>query len=190
MPLLIAGLLIFFGAHLVRVIAPDIRAAMIARLGPLGWRGVYSLVSLAGFVMLVVGYSAVRWVSPMLWGPPAPGLRMVVALAMIPALILFLSAYVPGRIRATVRHPMMIGTLVWAAAHLLVNGRVADLLLFGGFLAWALVVAVASFRRPWTPPARRPSLLWDAVAVLAGLGAWWWLAFGSGHVLLFRMPVM
>jgi uncharacterized membrane protein len=190
MTLLIAGLLVFLGAHLVRVIAPDFRAAMIVKLGPLGWRGVYSLVSLAGFVMLAVGYATVRWTSPMLWGPPAPALRMVVGLAMVPALILFLAAYVPGRIRAAVRHPMMIGTLVWAAAHLLVNGRVADLLLFGGFLAWALVVTTASFRRPWTPPARQPSLLWDAVAVLAGLGAWWWLAFGGGHVLLFRMPVM
>lgn len=190
MALLIAGMLLFFWTHLLRVVAPEHRDAMIIRLGPTGWRIGYSLVAIAGFVMLVVGYASVRWGSPMLWAPPPGWVRMAVGLAMLPVLVVFLAAYLPGRIRATLRHPMMIATSVWAALHLLVNGRVADLLLFGGFLAWALVVLVASFRRPWTPPARAPSLLWDGVAIAAGTGAWWWLAFGGGHLLLFRMPVM
>jgi uncharacterized membrane protein len=190
MTMFIAGMVVFFGSHLLRVIAPDFRESMVSRLGPLGWKGVYSLVSLAGFVMLVAGYASIRWTSPLLWGPPLGWMRMVVALVMIPALVVFIAAYLPGKIRATLRHPMMIATSVWAALHLLVNGRLADLLLFGGFLAWALIVTVASFRRPWRPPARAPSLLWDGVAVAAGLGAWWWLAFGGGHVLLFRVPVM
>jgi uncharacterized membrane protein len=190
MTLLIAGMVLFFGIHLVRVLAPGLRERGIARLGPQGWRGVYSLVALAGFVLLVYGYAAVRWTSPMLWGPPSAAMRMAVGLVMLPALVVFLATYMPGHIRAVLRHPMMLATATWAAAHLLVNGRVADLLLFGGFLAWSLVVLVASFRRPWTPLARPPSLLWDAVAVAAGLAAWWWLSFGGGHLLLFRMPVM
>jgi uncharacterized membrane protein len=190
MTLLVAGMILFFGMHLVRVAVPGFRADLVARLGPLGWKVLYSVVSLAGFVLLVIGYSSVRWTSPALWGPPSGGVRMAVALAMIPALVVFIAAYLPGRIRAGIRHPMIVATGVWAALHLLVNGRMADLLLFGGFLGWSVVVAVASYRRPWAPPAKAPSLAWDAVAVVAGLGAWWWLAFGGGHLLLFQMPVM
>lgn len=190
MTMLIAGMALFFGAHLVRVIAPGFREALQNRLGPLGWKGAYSIASIAGFVLMVMGYAAVRWSSPMLWGPPPGWMRMVVGLAMLPVLVVFLSAYLPGRIRATLRHPMVIATVIWAALHLLVNGRIADLLLFGGFFAWGHIVLIASFRRPRTRSARPPSLLWDGAAVVAGTGAWWWLAFGGGHMLLFRMPVM
>jgi uncharacterized membrane protein len=190
MTMLVAGMILFFGPHLLRVVAPGLRAGLIDRLGPLGFKGLYSVLSIAGFVLLVIGYSSVRWTSPALWGPPSAGMRMAVALGMIPALVVFLAAYLPGRIRASVRHPMTAATAAWAALHLLVNGRVADVLLFGGLLAWSLVVAFDSYRRPWRPPAKAPSLAWDGAAVLAGLGAWWWLAFGGGHLLLFRMPVM
>jgi uncharacterized membrane protein len=190
MTAMIAGMALFFGAHLVRVIAPGLREAGIARLGLGGWKALYSAVSLAGIVLLVVGYASARWGSPLLWGPAAPGMRMAVALAMLPVLVVFIAAFVPGRIRAAVRHPMVIGAGAWAGLHLLVNGRLADLVFFGGFLAWSVVVAVASFRRPRSEPARPPSFLWDGVAIAAGLGVWWWLVFGGGHLRLFRMPVM
>lgn len=190
MTMLIAGMVLFFGAHLVRVIAPDFREAMIIRLGPWGWKGLYAIISLAGFVLLVAGYSSIRWSSPWLWAPPPGWVRMGIGLLMLPTLVVFISAFLPGRIRATLRHPMLIATSAWAALHLLGNGRLADLLLFGGFLAWSLVVMAAVFRRPGTRPAHAPRLLWDGVAVVAGVGAWWWLAFGGGHVLLFRVPVM
>jgi uncharacterized membrane protein len=190
MTMMIAGMILFFGIHLLRVIAPGAREVMYWKLGPWPWKGLYSVVSLAGFVLLVAGYASIRWTSPVLWGPPPSGLRMAVALGMLPALVVFIATYLPGRIRVTLRHPMILATAAWAALHLLVNGRVADLLLFGGFLAWALVLAVDSYRRPWQPPARPPSLVWDGVAVIAGVAAWWWLSFGGGHVMLFRMPVM
>ena len=112
------------------------------------------------------------------------------SLAMLPVLVVFVAAYVPGKMRATFRHPMVLATAAWAALHLLVNGRVADLLLFGGFLAWSLLLAVASFRRPPAVAAKSPALAWDAVAIVAGAAAWWWLAFGGGHILLFSMPVI
>ncbi len=190
MTMLMLGLLVFFGGHLVRVAAPGYRERMIASLGPLPWKAVYSVVSLVGFVLIVLGYAEARWTSPVLWGPGPGWLRMVVGLAMLPVLVVFVSAYLPGRLRASLRHPMMLATVVWAALHLLVNGRVADLVLFGGFLAWALVVLFDSYRRPWKAPARAPSLLWDGAAIAVGGAAWWWLAFGGGHALLFRMPVM
>jgi uncharacterized membrane protein len=190
MTMLIAGMVLFFGTHLLRVIAPDFREGMVARLGPWPWKGVYAVVALAGFVLLVHGYAAIRWTSPLLWGPSPGWLRMAVGLAMLPVLVTLVAAFLPGRIRATLRHPMMLATSIWAALHLLVNGRLADLLLFGGFFAWSLVVASASFRRPWQPPARAPSLIWDGVAVAAGLAAWWWLTFGGGHAMLFTVPAM
>lgn len=190
MTMLMLGLVVFFGAHLVRVAAPAYRERMIARLGLLPWKAVYSVVSLAGFLLILIGYGEVRWASPVLWGPAPGWVRMAVGLAMLPVLVVFLSAYLPGRLRAALRHPMMLATVAWAALHLLVNGRVADLVLFGGFLAWSLVVLFDSYRRPWRAPARAPSLLWDGVAFAAGGAAWWWLAFGGGHALLFRIPVM
>lgn len=190
MSLLIIGMGVFFSAHLSRVVAPGLRDGMIGRLGPLGWKAVYSIVSLLGFVLLVYGYASIRWASPVLWAPAPGWTRMAAALLMLPVLVVFLAAYLPGGIRATLRHPMMLATATWAALHLLVNERLADLLLFGGFLAWSLVLLFASFRRPWSPPARAPSLAWDGVAVAAGGAAWWWLSFGGGHLLLFGMPVM
>lgn len=190
MTLLVTGLVLFFATHLLRVVAPQFRERQVARWGRLRWQAGYAAVALAGFLMLVSGYGAVRWSSPLVWGPPPVWTHMLAGLLMAPALVLLVAAYLPGRLRATVRHPMLIATLAWAATHLLANSRVADLLLFGGFLAWSLAVTIASFRRPWTPPGRAPSLLWDGIAVVAGLVAWWWLAFAGGHLRLFGMPVM
>jgi len=190
MTFLIAGMVVFFGMHLARVLAPGLRDAGIQKFGTLGWKAVYSVVSLAGFALLLYGYAATRWTSPQLWAPAPGWVRMAVALAMLPVLVVFVAAYVPGKMRATFRHPMVLATAAWAALHLLVNGRVADLLLFGGFLAWSLLLLVASFRRPPAVAAKSPALAWDAVAIVAGAAAWWWLAFGGGHILLFSMPVM
>lgn len=192
MAMLLVGMGIFLGIHLMRVIAPEFRAAMMTRLGPWGWKGVYSVVALVGFVLVVLGYADARLTSPQLWATDPPWARMAVALLMLPALILFISAYLPGKLRATFKHPMLIATVLWAGLHLAVNGRLADLLLFGGFLAWALVVLFAATnRRPAVAPTvKSPALAWDGVAVAVGGFAWWWFAFGGGHLLLFGMPVM
>jgi len=192
MTMLIVGLAIFFGVHLVRVVAPDYRTAMMNRMGTWGWKGVYALVALVGFVIMVMGYAEIRFTSPQLWAMDAPMVRMAVSLLMLPALVLLVATYVPGKLRTKVKHPMLIATVVWAASHLLVNGRLADLLLFGSFLLWSLVVLYdASARRPpVAPTVKSPALAWDGVALAVGGFAWWWLAFGGGHLLLFGMPVM
>lgn len=187
MTLLILGLLLFFGVHLVRVVAPDFRQSMMDRMGVWGWKAVYSVPAIVGFVLLIIGYDQVRWTSAVLWQSP-PWTRMVATLMMAPALVLLVAAYLPGKIRDGLRHPMLIAVVLWAVVHLLANGRVADVILFGSFLAWSLVVLASAWRRPWQPKAGPNGPVFDLVAVLVGVALWMALIRG-GHALLFGMPV-
>ena len=169
MTTLILGLVIFLGAHSVSIVAPAWRDAMAARLGALPWRAVYSLVSLAGFVLMLRGYSAARLDPVVLYNPPA-FLRHVSALIMLPVFPLLLAAYLPGRIKTATKHPMLAATKAWALAHLLVNGMLADVLLFGGFLAWAVADRISAGKRPARPlPGAPPSKLNDVIAIVGGL---------------------
>lgn len=185
----VAGIVLFFAVHLVRVVAPGFRLRMMERLGPWGWKGIYGLVSLVGLVLMIRGYAQIKPASAWLYVPPV-WTRHAVSLFMLPALVLLVAAYLPGRIRRAVRHPMLIAVILWSVAHLAANGQAADVALFGAFLAWSVVVTVSAFGRP--APAPPPSLpatrVNDLVAVVAGAGLWAWLAFG-GHAVLFGMPV-
>lgn len=139
MTTLLIGLLIFLGAHSVRIFAEPWRQARIARMGAGAWKGAYSLVSLAGFALIVWGYGSARAVPVELWSPP-PWTRHLSSLLNLGAFVLLAAAYVPrNRIRAAVGHPMVAGVKLWALAHLLSNGRLADVVLFGAFLAWAVL---------------------------------------------------
>jgi uncharacterized membrane protein len=143
---LILGLLLFFGVHSVRVFADPWRTATIARIGAGPWKGVYSLVSIAGFVLLVWGYGQVRQQMP-LWSPPG-FFRHLTAVVMLPVFVLFVAAYVPrNAFKARLHHPQILSVKVWAFAHLLSNGNLADVLLFGGFLAWSVLAFVAARKR-------------------------------------------
>ncbi len=179
MTLLILGLVLFLGTHSVRIVADDFRSAQVARLGVNGWKAIYSIVSIAGFVLLVYGYGLAREAPTVLFVPP-PWTRHVTALLTIPAFVLLAAAYVPGtRIKRAVGHPMVAGVKIWAFAHLLANGMLADVLLFGAFLAWAVFDYVAARRRdrasgrvyPVGPPMR------DVTAVAVGLAAYAVFAF-------------
>lgn len=178
MLLLILGLVIFLGVHSVRIVADDWRSARIATMGPLAWKGVYSIVSLIGFVLIVWGYGAARG-APVLYTPPT-WLRHVAALLTIPAFVLLVAAYVPGtRIRRTVGHPMVLGVKLWALAHLLANGALADVLLFGSFLVWSVVNYAAARRRDriaGTVYLIGP-VSCDVIAIVIGLVAWAVFAF-------------
>lgn len=174
MTLLLLGLLLFLGTHSIRIVADGWRAAQVDRLGLNRWKGLYSLVSALGLGLVVWGYGLARAEPVALWTPPG-WTRHLAALLTLPAFILIAAAYVPGsRIKAAIGHPMVAGVKVWAIAHLLSNGNLADALLFGAFLLWAVVDFRSARRRDRAAGVRyRPgSAARDGLAVAAGTGAW------------------
>ena len=169
MTLLILGLLIFLGVHSVSIVAPQWRDAQVARLGEKPWKGLYTLLAIAGFALLVIGYGQARQAPVVLYTPPL-ALRHVALLLMLPVFVLLLAAYLPGRIKAAAKHPMLLATKLWATAHLLANGNLADVLLFGGFLAWAVADRISMKQRAQRPlPGAPAGRFNDLIAVLAGL---------------------
>jgi uncharacterized membrane protein len=175
MELLIAGLVIFLGTHSVRIFAEDWRTRQIARLGPYGWKGLYTLVSLAGFALIVWGYGLTRENPVVIWEPPI-WTRHAAALLTIATFVLWVAAYVPGnRIKAAIGHPMIVGVKVWAFAHLISNGRLGDVVLFAAFLAWAVFDFRAARGRDRAAGTRYPvgPVSRDLTTVVVGLVAWW-----------------
>jgi uncharacterized membrane protein len=175
MTLLILGLLVFLGLHSVRIVAPEWRAAQIARRGEGAWKGAYSVLALAGFVMIVWGYGQARAAALPLWTPPA-GLRHAAGLLTLVAFVLLAASQVKGNaIQARLQHPMLLGTKLWAFAHLLANATPADLLLFGGFLVWAILCFRSARRRGRVEVVVRPAR--TLLAVVGGVAAWAFFAF-------------
>lgn len=190
MTLLILGLILFLGSHSVRIVAEPWRRATIAKIGPGAWKGVYSLLALAGFVLLVIGYADARLSPATLYQPPS-WTRHAAALLTLPAFMLLAAAYVPGtRIKRRVGHPMVLGVKFWAIAHLIANGRTADVLLFGAFLAWAVVDYVSARRRDRLAGVTYPAgpLSRDLSAVGAGLLVWFAFAFWLHRALIGVAP--
>ena len=186
---LVAGLVIFLGVHSIRIVAPGWRDQMVARLGVGGWKALHSIASLAGFVLIVGGYAAARLEPIALYHPPF-WLRHVMMLLMLPVFVLLVAAYLPGRIKAAVKHPMLTATKAWALSHLLVNGMLADVLLFGGFLAWAVIDRISAGKRPQpAAPATPPSIVYDVIAVVVGLVLYAAFAFWA-HPRWIGVPVM
>ena len=168
MTVLVLGLVIFLGVHSFRALSPDARAAMIGRIGEGAYKGLYTLASIAGFVLIIWGFALASAEGDMLY-VPASGLRHATEALMLPALVLAVaSALPPGYIRRFVRHPQLVATIVWAIAHLLVNGETAAVVLFGAFLAWAVFDLAAQRNRPAVVRAR-PRPVYDAVAVVGGV---------------------
>jgi uncharacterized membrane protein len=167
---LVIGLLLFLGVHSVAIVAPAWRDGMVARLGDATWKALFTVAAVIGFVLLVHGYGLARADPQVLYTTP-PFMRHVASLLMLPVFPLLLAAYLPGRIKAAVKHPMLTATKAWALAHLLVNGTTADVLLFGGFLAWAVADRIAAGKRTVSrrTPASPPSRWNDLVAVVGGL---------------------
>jgi uncharacterized membrane protein len=169
MSFLIIGLVLFLGIHSVSVFAPAWRDRQVAQRGEGAWKGLYSIVSLIGFVLLVYGYGVARQAPVVLYTPPA-ALRHVALLLMLPVFPLLLAAYLPGRIKTAAKHPMLLATKFWALAHLLANGTLADVLLFGGFLAWAVADRISFKRRvPRAVPGAAAGAANDLIVVVGGL---------------------
>jgi uncharacterized membrane protein len=189
MTYLILGLILFLAVHSVRIFADGWRTRTIARVGEGPWKGIYSLLSITGFVLLVWGYGEARLVSVVLYNPP-PFTYSVTSVLMLFSFVLVTAAYVPGNhIKAMVGHPMLAGIKLWAFAHLLSNGRLADVILFGALLAWAIVDFISARRRDRaagiTYPAGR--VMHTAVTVTAGAGVWVTFILGL-HLWLIGVP--
>jgi uncharacterized membrane protein len=180
MAILILGLVLFLGIHCVSIVSPKGRDRLVQRLGEGAFKGVYSLVSLAGFVLIVWGYGLSREAPVMLYAMPS-GFRHLAALLMLPVFVLLLAAYLPGRIQRATKHPMLLAVKLWALAHLLAQsvtgGSLADVLLFGGFLIWAVADRISLKRRAAAGglravPALPASDFNDAIAVVGGLAVY------------------
>lgn len=183
MTILILGLVLFLGPHSVRIVAEPWRTQMLQRLGEKPWKGLYSLVSLLGFVLIIWGYGVARADPVVLWQPPV-AMRHIASLLTLFAFILLTAAYVPGNsIKGRLRHPMILGVKLWAFAHLLANSMLADLVLFGAFLLWAVLDYRAARKRDREQGISYPpgTLGRSAVAIVIGTALWaafaFWLHF-------------
>lgn len=167
MALLIIGLILFIGIHSVQILAPDFRSGVIATRGDDAWKGIYSVISIAGFVLIIYGYSLTRDHAPVLYASVG-GARGLSFILMPIALILLVASQGPvGYIKKAVRHPMLWGVILWAVIHLANNGDAASVLMFGSLLVWAVLDLISCYRRGGTPP--KASLAGDIIAVIVGL---------------------
>ncbi|WP_199099864.1 NnrU family protein [Dyella sp. ASV21] len=176
---LVAGLVLFLGAHSVRIVASDWRDRQLTRLGDTRWKALYSLISIAGFVLIVWGFGQARLQPVLLYVPPL-WLRHLNALFTLLAFILVAAAYVPhNHVKAKLGHPMLAGVKTWAFGHLLATGMLHDVVLFGGFLLWAVVDFVSARRRDRAAGVVYPAgaVRGDLITVLAGAVAWAVFAF-------------
>ncbi len=176
MVLLIAGLILFLGVHSVRIFADDWRTQIIAQHGEKKWKGLYTLVAIAGFALIAIGYGIARSTPVVLWEPPFWGRHLAILLNLL-AVVLITAAFVPrNSIKAKLGHPMILSVKVWALAHLLANGTLADLLLFGGFLVWAVLDFRSSSKRDRAAATERAPGATANTVLTVGLGALLWLA--------------
>jgi uncharacterized membrane protein len=178
MTLLIVGIVVFFGVHSVRIFADDWRTRQIAARGERSWKGLYSLASVVGIVLLGWGFAQTRKAPIALWHPPEWMFPLTSALVLV-SFVLFAATYVRGnRIKAKIGHPMSAGVKTWAFAHLLSNGNLGDVLLFGAFFIWAIFAFAAARRRDRVAGTTYPvgPVSSDVKAIVAGVIAW--LVFG------------
>lgn len=172
--ILVAGLVLFLGMHAVRIPDDQRRSGMMARLGKNKYRGIYTAVSIAGLVLIVVGYGQARLDPVFVWSPPA-ATRHVAALLMLFSMILLAACYVPmNHIKARLQHPMTLAVKMWALAHLLSNGTLADIVLFGSFLVWAILLFKSARKRaiPMGFSGDGPTKVGTMMTVVVGVLAW------------------
>lgn len=191
MMLLIVGLALFFAVHLLPT-APEVRDGFRARLGEGPYKIAFSVVSLIGFAVIVLGYHKMQLhpgKNPVLYDPPEMMRHITMAL-MLPAMILLVAAYVPSKIRTMVKHPMLAAVKLWALAHLLSNGDVASLLLFGSFLAYGIYDRISVKKRGALGPLgtkQSSSIVNDVIVVAVGTALYFALVHG-GHEWLIGVP--
>jgi uncharacterized membrane protein len=185
---LLAGLVIFLGVHSISIVSYSWRDRTVARHGAAIWRGLYALASIIGLVLIFYGYGQARSAPVILYVPPL-WVRDTMIMFMPLVFPLVFAAYFPGVIGMIVKHPMLTGVKLWATLHLTVNGSLADVLLFGSVLAWAVVDRISLKRRPARPIRTAPPWKWnDAIAIGLGFGVYA-LMLAGGHAWLTGMPI-
>lgn len=189
MLVLTLGLFLFFGVHSIQIFLPDIREHIITRGGSIGaWMWPYTVIAGIGLVLIIVGYGMAQHEAPILYYPPLE-LRKLALVVMLPVFPLLLATYIKGSIRRVLGHPMLIAIILWASAHLLANGSLADLFLFGSFLLWAVLDWRSLVRRQGAS-ASGNNAIWgrnDVFAIVGGL-ALYFAFIGNLHSLLFGVP--
>lgn len=188
MTLLLLGLVIFIGIHLVPS-AARLRLAAVDGLGAGPYKLGFTGVALLGFVLIVYGYGAARMSDTViLWDPPV-WTRHLALMLMLPVFPMIVAAYLPTHIKAALKHPMLAAVKLWAVTHLLANGRLSDVVLFGAILAWAVIVRISLKRRGRIGGELMPKASADAVAVVVGLALYGFMVV-VGHSWLIGVPVM
>ena len=166
---LIAGLLVFFAVHSISIFNDAWRNRMVEKTGEWVWKGLYALLAVIGLLLIIRGYGHARLDPIVLYTPPR-WLHYPALLLLLPVFPLLLAAYLPGRIQMAAKHPLLLATKLWATAHLLVNGTLADALLFGAFLAWAVADRISLKQRiPQPVPNIPPGRFNDTIAIVIGL---------------------
>jgi uncharacterized membrane protein len=188
---LLAGLFVFFGAHAYATFRPrQPVTGPPARLGERGYKGLFSVVAVAGLVLVIWGYAEAR-PSLIVWQPPTWTRYLNILLQLIAFPVLF-AAYTPtGHIKKSVKHPMLVGVKIWALGHLLANGELNSILLFGSFLAYGVLDRIILKKRGDMGPTAdvQPNITGDLLAVFLGVGLWIAMIFGL-HQIVFGMPVL
>ena len=186
---LILGLVLFFGMHSISIVALPLRDQLAAK-SEVGWKLVYGVVSLIGLVLMARGYADLRLTPTIVYAAPA-WLYHVAAVLLLPTFVLFVAPYFPGRIRSATKHPQLIAVKLWAVSHLLVNGTLADILLFGSFLLWAVADRISLKRRPARGvPSAPESKANDVIAVVIGLIAYAGIVFWFHEMLFGVRPLV
>ncbi|MEJ2443089.1 MAG: NnrU family protein [Exilibacterium sp.] len=189
MTLLLIGLFLFFITHSVSIYAFQWRQRMVVKMGEVPWKAVYSLIALLGFVLIIMGFQTARLNPEVIYIAPV-WTRHITFLLMLPVFPLLLATYLPGRIQAAVKHPMLIAVKTWAFSHLLSNGNLAEVLLFGSFLVWAVVDRISLKRRPLRPVKEAPASKYnDVIAIVGGL-VLYAVFLRWGHRWLIGMPLI
>ncbi|MDM9621654.1 NnrU family protein [Rhizobium sp. S96] len=193
MTLLIVGIILFLGLHLVRVVAPGFRQSMISTLGANGWRATYSIVSILALVLLIYGFGQARQVTGMLYTPPVWMAHITITLMLIAVICLVASLLPAGHIAVKTKHPMVLSVKIWAFAHLLANGETSSVLLFAAFLAWGVILRISLKRRERAGEITlQPfvSAKYDLYAVIIGVIAWALITFKLHELLIGVSPLV
>ncbi len=184
---LIIGLILFLGVHLAKVAAPEWRTNVIATSGDGAWKGIYSIASIIGFGLIIWFYNDAVANGPYLYEPPVWMKQTNALLMLFASISMGVYLFPAGRLKVALKHPMLLAVKIWALGHLLANGSLAAILLFGSFLAWAVIVRISLKKREQRGESKLPvagNVKWDVLSILVGFALY--VVFMAGlHVWLF-----